>query len=104
MTFQSRTEKNFIDLQILNLSKWNKYLTSLFMFQYHHLNNLPNFFTNFFITNSQIHQHNTRNSTKLYTSHIKELTTSATRFQWKGWTFGIALIIFLIYEYSTLFF
>ena len=69
MTFQSytsHTEKIFIDLQILNLRKLNKYLTSLFMFRYHHLNNLPNFFTNFFITNNQIHQHNTRNSTKLH--------------------------------------
>ena len=69
MTFQSytsHTEKIFIDLQISNLSKLNKYLTSLFMFRYHHLNNLPNFFTNFFITNTQIHQHNTRNSIKLH--------------------------------------
>jgi hypothetical protein len=72
MTFQSNfshTEKIFIDLQILNLSKLNNYLTSLFMFRYHHLNNLPKFFTNFFISNNQIHQYNTRNSTKLHKSY-----------------------------------
>ena len=72
MTFQSNfshTENIFIDLQILNLSKLNNYLTSLFMFRYHHLNNLPKFFTNCFISNNQIHQYNTRNSTKLHKSY-----------------------------------
>ena len=34
-------------------------LTSLFMYQHHYLNNLPETFTNYFIKNNQIHQHNT---------------------------------------------
>ena len=35
------------------------------MFRYHHLKNLQEYFTNYFITNNQIHQHNTRNASKL---------------------------------------
>jgi hypothetical protein len=87
MTFQSytsHTEKIFIALQILNLSKLNKYLTSLFMFRYHHLNNLPNFFTNFFITNNQIHQHNTRNSTKLHKPYQRTILRQPLAFSERG--------------------
>ena len=36
------------------------------MFRYHHLKNLPEEFDNFFVSNNQIHQHNTRNASKLY--------------------------------------
>ena len=37
------------------------------MFRYmHHLNNLPDFFKNYFVTNNQIHEHNTRNASKLH--------------------------------------
>ena len=69
MTFQpfySHTEKKFDDLQILSFSKLNNYLISLFIFRYHHLQNLPHSFTDFFIANSQIHQYSTRNSSKLH--------------------------------------
>ena len=61
MIFQSNfshTEKIFIDLQILNLIKLNNYLTSLFMFRYHHLKNLPKIFTNFFISNKSYQRTN----------------------------------------------
>jgi beta-xylosidase len=40
------------------------------MFRYHQLNNLPDFFKNYFVTNNQIHEHikshNTRNASKLH--------------------------------------
>jgi hypothetical protein len=64
--FYSHTEKIFDDLQILSFSKLNNYLISLFMFRYHHLQNLPHLFMDFFIVNSQIHQYSTRNSSKLH--------------------------------------
>jgi hypothetical protein len=72
MTFKSyldHTEKLFEDFYILTLNKLNDYLTSLFMYRYHHLNNLPEFFKNYYITNNHVHQHNTRNSLKLHRSH-----------------------------------
>ena len=46
--------------------KINDYLTAMFMFRYHHLKNLPEVFENYFLTNNQIHQYNTRNASKLY--------------------------------------
>jgi hypothetical protein len=80
MTFQSNfshTEKIFIDLQILNLSKSNNYLTSLFMFRYHHLNNSSQTFlfqiTKFTSTTLEIQLN--------FINLIRELTTSSTRFQ-----------------------
>ena len=57
------------NLEILNISKINNCLTSLFMFRYHHLNNLPETFTNYFVTNNQIHQHNTRNASQVHKSY-----------------------------------
>ena len=35
------------------------------MYRYH-LNNLPQGFSNYFITNNQIHRYNTRNASKLF--------------------------------------
>ena len=72
MTFKSyleHTDSIFEYLGILNLNKLNDYLTSLFMFRYHHLNNLPEVFTNYYVRNSQVHKHNTRNSSKLQKSY-----------------------------------
>ena len=74
MTFNSyleHSERIFRDLvlEILNISKINNYLTSLFIFLYHHLNNLPETFTNYFVTNNQIHQHNIRNASQLHKSY-----------------------------------
>ena len=69
MTFKSyfdHSEPIFNDLQILNLYKINYYLTSIFMFRYFHLHNLPELFINYFLTNKQIHNHNTRNSSLLH--------------------------------------
>ena len=69
MTFKSysdHTEPIFNDLKILNVYKLNEYLTSSFMFRYFHLNNLPEIFTNYFITNKDIHNYNTRNASLLH--------------------------------------
>ena len=69
MAFKSyfdHSEPIFKDLNILNIFKINDYLTALFMFRYHHLNNLPEFFKDYFVTNNQIHQYNTRNASKLH--------------------------------------
>ena len=41
------------------------------MFQYHHLNNLPDFFENYFLTKNQIPEHSTRNSSKLHKCYKK---------------------------------
>ncbi len=57
MTFKSysdHTEPIFNDLKILNLYKLNEYLTSSFMFRFFHLHNLPEIFTNYFMTNKDI--------------------------------------------------
>lgn len=50
LSFWAHTEQNFIDLKILNDTKLNNYLTSLFMFRHHHLNNFTRFFAKFFTT------------------------------------------------------
>ena len=47
------------------------------MFRYHNLNNLPEVFSNYFVTDIQIHQHNTRNAQKLHkcynrTNYVKQ--------------------------------
>ena len=56
----------FKELGILDIFKINYYLTAMFMFRYHRLKNLPEVFENYFLTNNQIHQYNTRNASKLY--------------------------------------
>ena len=64
-TFKSYLEHSepiFKDLNILDIFKINDYL----MFRYYHLNNLRDFFKNYFVTNNQIHEHNTRNASKLH--------------------------------------
>ena len=69
MTFKSyseHTEPIFNDLKILNLSKINEYLISSFMFRYFHLHNLPEIFTDYFLSNKDIHNYNTRNAALLH--------------------------------------
>ena len=72
MTFKSYLEHSepiFSNLKILNIYKINNYLTSLFMFRYHYIKNLPEVFANYFVANNQIHHHNIRNATKLHKSY-----------------------------------
>ena len=68
MTFKSyleHTEPIFKELSILNILQINDSLTAMFMFRYYHFKNLPEVSENYFVTNNQIHQHNTRNASKL---------------------------------------
>jgi hypothetical protein len=65
-SYFDHSEPIFNDLKILNLYKLNDYLTSMFMFRYIHLQHLPELFTNYFITNKEIHNHNTRHSSLLH--------------------------------------
>jgi hypothetical protein len=79
MTFKSyfdHSEPIFCHLKILSLYKINFYLTSMFMFRYYHLKNLPELFTNYFLTNNEVHNHNTRNSSLL---HKKSNRTNYTK-------------------------
>jgi hypothetical protein len=39
------------------------------MFRYHNLKNLPETFVNYFIPNNEIHDHGTRNATKLHKTY-----------------------------------
>jgi hypothetical protein len=74
MTFKSyfdHSEPIFNELQILNLHKINDYLTSLLMFRYFHVQNLPELFTSYFFTNQEIHNHNTRNSSLLHKKYSR---------------------------------
>ena len=69
MTFKSyleHAEPMFKELGIFNIFQINDNLTAILMFRYHHLQNLPEIFENCFFTNDQIHQHKTRNKSKLY--------------------------------------
>ena len=68
MTFKyhfDNFEPLFHKLPILNLYKVNDYLR-LFMFQYFHLQNLPEIFNNYFSTNKKIHNHKTRSCSLLH--------------------------------------
>ena len=71
MTFKSyleHTKPIFDELSILIIFQINDNLTAIFMFRYYHLQNLPEVFENYCVTNKQIHQHNTRNTSKLHKS------------------------------------
>ena len=48
------------------------------MFLYHHLNNLPEFFKDYFVTNNQIHQYNTRNASKLHKCYKRTIYVEHT--------------------------
>ena len=67
ITFKSyleHTEPIFKELRILDIFKINDYLTALFKYRYYYLKNLPVAFENYFVTNNEIHNYNTRNATK----------------------------------------
>ena len=69
MAFKSyleHTEPILKKLGILNIFQINDSLTGMFMFQYYHLENLPEVLENYFVTNNQNHQHNMRNASKLH--------------------------------------
>ena len=77
MTFKSymeHTEMVFKELGILDIFKINDYLNGMFMFRYHRLKNLPEEFSNYFVSVHQIHKHNTRNSSKVYKQYKRKTT------------------------------
>ena len=66
-SYSDHSEPLFLDLKILNVYKINDYLCSIFMYQFfYYQNNLPNFYCDYFKQNSELHNYNTRNSTKLH--------------------------------------
>lgn len=52
-----RTEPIYQELQILNIYEVNYFLTSLFMYRYSCLQNLPENFINYFLTNKEREPH-----------------------------------------------
>ena len=57
MTFKfylDHTEPIFADLKILNLHNLSDYYTCQFMFRYFNFQNLPEIFTDYFLTNKDI--------------------------------------------------
>ena len=49
-SYSEHTEPLFKKLNLLNIYKINDYLTSLFIFQFYNMNNMPEIFNNFFKT------------------------------------------------------
>ena len=70
-SYSEHTEPLFKKINILNIYKINDYLTSLFMFQFYYMNNMPQIFINVFKTNNEIHHHNTRSSKKLHKTYTR---------------------------------
>ena len=71
-SYSEHTESIFKKLEILNIYQVNDFLTSLFMFRYFSLKNLPEIFVNYFITNNEVHHHNTRKSSQLHKSYKRK--------------------------------
>jgi predicted amino acid racemase len=67
--YSEHTETIFKNLEILNVYQINDFLTGIFMFRYFNLKNLPEIFTNYFVTNNEVHHHNTRKTSKLHKSY-----------------------------------
>ncbi len=69
-TDHMHSEPLFLDLKILNIYKINDYLCSIFMYRFNYCqNNLPDFYCGYFKQNNDLHNCNTRNSTKLHVSY-----------------------------------
>ena len=82
MTFKSYTEHSeplFNKLNILNIKKINDFLTSLFMFRYHFLNNLPKYFSNYYLTNNKVGMITIHEMHPNFTNHTLELIMSNIR-------------------------
>ena len=66
-SYSDHSEPLFLELKILNVYKINDYLCSIFMYRFfYYQNNLPGFYCDYFKQNSELHNYNTRNSTKLH--------------------------------------
>ena len=69
--YTEHTKPIFRQLEIPNIEQINYFLTTIFKFRHHQLENLPEIFKNYFKTSKEIHRYNTRNSSKLYKSFLK---------------------------------
>lgn len=63
--FRANTAPIFKDLKVLNLSKLHTYFVQLFVYNYNH-NLLPEIFNNFYVQNSTVHSHFTRQANNLH--------------------------------------
>jgi hypothetical protein len=75
--YNTHTRPLFSKLKQLTVFDLNKLAVATFMFR-HHNHCLPNYFSNYFCVNSSIHDHFTRNSSKL---HISFARTDVKKFQ-----------------------
>ena len=73
----AHTDPIFHDLKIMKLKELYVYSVQLFMYKYHH-DALPMIFSNFYVRNSIIHEHNTRQLDWLHTPLIRLQQTSKT--------------------------
>ena len=68
MAFAKYSEESrplFLSLKILNTYELNIYHMALFMYSYFN-DNLPSYFTNYFIIINNIHCHNTQSASNMY--------------------------------------
>ena len=88
--FKSYSEPLFLDLKILNVYKINDYLCSIFMYRFfYYQNNLPDFYCDYFKQNSELHNYNTRNSTKLHVNFQRTNYRKYTKCLTKGSLYGM---------------
>ena len=68
-SYMDHSEPLFLDLQILNIYKLNDYLCNIFMYRINNSPILPEFYNSYFKLNNEIHNYNTRNSTKFHVNY-----------------------------------
>ena len=88
-SYSEHTEMIFKNLEILNVYEINDYLTSIFMFRYFNLKNLPETFAHYFVTNNEVHHYSTRkhpSSNKTYnrTNNAKHTLSNNGIDLWNG--------------------
>ena len=71
----------------------NKWISSsIFMYRFNHCQNLPDFYSNYFKLNNELHSYNTRNSTKFPMLATKGQTTVKILSSTKEFLYGIVLM------------
>ena len=91
-SYTDHSEPLFLDLKILNIYKINEYLGSIFMYRFNHCQNLPDFYSNYFKLNNELHSYNTRNSTKFPMLATKGQTTVKILSSTREFLYGIVLM------------
>jgi hypothetical protein len=67
--YSEHTETIFKNLEILNVYQINDFLTSTVHVSIVQLKKFREIFTNYFVTNNEVHHHNTRKTSKLHKSY-----------------------------------